>query len=37
MPVVLETLGCLLKDADDMKKFRAEVAKSGLAPFVPTH
>ena len=35
--VVAETLGCILKDADDMKKFRAEVAKSGLAPFVPTH
>ena len=31
--VVNETLGCILKDADDMKKFRAEVAKSGLAPF----
>jgi len=35
--VVLETLGCVLKDADDMKKFRAEVGKNGLAPFVPTH
>jgi MoxR-like ATPase len=35
--VVNETLGCLLKDADDMKKFRAEVAKSGLGSFVPTH
>ena len=32
--VVNETLGCILKDADDMKKFRAEVAKSGLAPFI---
>jgi len=32
--VVAETLGCILKDADDMKKFRAEVAKSGLAPFI---
>ena len=32
--VVLETLGCVLKDADDIKKFRAEVAKSGLAPFI---
>jgi MoxR-like ATPase/intein/homing endonuclease/lambda repressor-like predicted transcriptional regulator len=31
--VVNETLGCILKDADDMKKFRAEVARSGLAPF----
>jgi MoxR-like ATPase len=29
-----ETLGCLLKDADDIKRFRAEVAKSGLTPFL---
>jgi MoxR-like ATPase len=29
-----ETLGCLLKDADDMKRFRAEVSKTGLAPFL---
>ena len=29
-----ETLGCVLKDADDMKRFRAEVAKGGLAPFL---
>jgi MoxR-like ATPase len=35
--IVNETLGCILKDADDMKKFRAEVAKTGLAPFVATH
>jgi MoxR-like ATPase/intein/homing endonuclease len=35
--VVFETLGCVLKDADDIKRFRAEVAKSGLAPFVPAH
>src|SRR3989449_8674909 len=33
--VVAETLGCLLKDADDMKRFRAEVAKAGLTPFLP--
>src|SRR5919109_4004429 len=33
--VVAETLGCILKDADDMKRFRAEVAKAGLAPFLP--
>jgi MoxR-like ATPase len=33
--LVSETLGCVLKDADDMKRFNAEVAKSGLAPFVP--
>ena len=32
--VVSETLGCVLKDADDIKKFRAEVAKTGLAPFI---
>ncbi|MBM4439742.1 MAG: AAA family ATPase [Candidatus Rokubacteria bacterium] len=32
--VVNETLGCVLKDADDMKKFRAEVGKTGLAPFL---
>jgi MoxR-like ATPase len=32
--LVTETLGCILKDADDIKKFRAEVAKSGLAPFI---
>ncbi|MBM3220852.1 MAG: hypothetical protein FJZ38_19620 [Candidatus Rokubacteria bacterium] len=32
--VVTETLGCILKDADDIKKFRAEAAKSGLAPFI---
>ena len=29
-----ETLGCVLKDADDMKRFRAEVGKGGLAPFL---
>ncbi|HEV8639606.1 MAG TPA: LAGLIDADG family homing endonuclease [Methylomirabilota bacterium] len=33
--LVHETLGVLLKDADDMKRFRAEVAKSGLTPFLP--
>jgi MoxR-like ATPase len=32
--VVTETLGCILKDADDIKKFRAEVGKTGLAPFI---
>jgi MoxR-like ATPase len=32
--LVGETLGCVLKDADDMRRFRAEVAKSGLAPLV---
>src|SRR5712692_8138466 len=34
--LVQETLGCVLKDADDIKRFRAEVAKAGLAPFLPT-
>jgi MoxR-like ATPase len=32
--LVNETLGCVLKDADDMKRFRTEVNKSGLAPFL---
>ena len=32
--LVSETLGCVLKDADDIKRFRAEVAKGGLAPFL---
>jgi MoxR-like ATPase len=32
--VITETLGCVLKDADDIKRFRAEVAKAGLTPFV---
>jgi LAGLIDADG-like domain len=34
--LVAETLGCVLKDVDDMKRFRAEVGKSGLAPFLST-
>jgi MoxR-like ATPase len=33
--VVTETLGCVLKDADDIKRFRTEVAKNGLTPFLP--
>jgi MoxR-like ATPase len=33
--VVAETLGCVLKDADDMRRFKAEVSKNGLAPFLP--
>jgi MoxR-like ATPase len=33
--LVQETLGCVLKDADDIKRFRAEVSKSGLAAFLP--
>ena len=34
--LVSETLGCVLKDVDDMKRFRNEVAKSGLSPFLST-
>src|SRR5262252_6818842 len=34
--LVGETLGCVLKDVDDIKRFRAEVAKTGLAPFLAT-
>ena len=34
--LVGETLGCVLKDVDAMKRFRAEVAKTGLAAFLPT-
>jgi hypothetical protein len=33
--VVAETLGCVLKDADDIRRFKAEVSKNGLAPFLP--
>jgi len=33
-PILAETLGCLLKDNDDMKRFRAEVAKAGLGSFL---
>jgi len=33
--LINETLGVVLKDAEDIKRFRAEVAKSGLAPFLP--
>lgn len=32
--LVMETIGVVLKDADDIKRFRAEMAKSGLAPFL---
>jgi MoxR-like ATPase len=32
--LVLETLGCVLKDADDVKRFRRELAASGLKRFV---
>jgi MoxR-like ATPase len=33
--IVTETLGCVLKDADDLRRFRAEVGKTGLTPFLP--
>jgi MoxR-like ATPase len=34
--LVKETLGCVLKDADDIKRFNAEVAKTGLSPLLAT-
>lgn len=33
--LVTETLGCLLKDADDIRRFRQELAGSGLSRFLP--
>src|SRR5262245_41201642 len=33
--LVSETLGCVLKDVDDMKRFRNDVAKHGPRPFLP--
>jgi MoxR-like ATPase len=35
--IVAETLGCVLKDADDLKRFRAEVGKNGLTPLLSAH
>ncbi len=32
--LVAETVGCVLKDADDIKRFNAEVTKSGVAQFL---
>ena len=32
--LVLETLGCVLKDADDVKRFKREFTASGLKRFV---
>jgi MoxR-like ATPase len=32
--MVAETLGCFLKDADDIRRFKTEVAKSGLPPLL---
>ena len=34
--LVLETLGCVLKDADDVKRFKRELTSSGLKRFVTT-
>src|SRR6267143_1721877 len=34
--LVSETIGAVLKDADDIKRFRAEIAKSGLGPLLAT-
>ncbi len=33
--LVAETLGCVLKDADDIKRFRTEVGAAGLGRFLP--
>ena len=33
--IVQETLGCVLKDADDISRFQAEVARTGLTAFLP--
>jgi MoxR-like ATPase len=33
--LVMETLGCVLKDADDVKRFKRELATGGLKRFVP--
>ncbi len=33
--LVNETLGCVLKDADDVRRFRRELASAGLKRFVP--
>ena len=33
--LVAETLGCVLKDAEDMKRFKQELASSGLSRFLP--
>src|SRR5229473_1736744 len=33
--LVLETLGCVLKDADDVKRFKRELGSGGLKRFVP--
>ncbi len=33
--LVTETLGCVLKDADDVKRFKRELSSGGLKRFVP--
>src|SRR5262245_48811304 len=33
--LVLETLGCVLKDADDVKRFKRELTTGGLKRFIP--
>ena len=33
--LIAETLGCVLKDADDMKRFKRELGAGGLKRFVP--
>jgi MoxR-like ATPase len=33
--LVAETLGCVLKDADDLRRFKQELGSSGLSRFLP--
>jgi MoxR-like ATPase len=33
--LVTETLGCVLKDADDVRRFKRELSTTGLKRFVP--
>jgi hypothetical protein len=33
--LVAETLGCVLKDADDVRRFKRELGTAGLKRFVP--
>jgi hypothetical protein len=33
--VVEETLGCVLKDADDVRRVKRELGAAGLARFLP--
>ena len=33
--LVLETLGCVLKDADDVRRFKRELTTGGSTRFVP--